>query len=125
MELGPNQTRWVEALESGRYKQVDKRLRVGNSFCCLGVVCDLYDQSLWGGCGDEYYFYSGQSKELSNEVTDWIGLRENDGTPWLEKARERNKELTSLINMNDSGMSFADIAKVLREHPDLYFEESK
>ena len=33
---------WVEALRSGGYKQGRKRLRYGDTYCCLGVLCDLY-----------------------------------------------------------------------------------
>lgn len=43
----PEQVRelWVQALESGKYKQC--RLNLKNKdgkFCCLGVLCDLYIQ---------------------------------------------------------------------------------
>lgn len=33
---------WVEALRSGKYDQTKNTLRRGDSFCCLGVLCDLY-----------------------------------------------------------------------------------
>ena len=32
---------WVEALRSGKYKQGKGRLRDGDTYCCLGVLCDL------------------------------------------------------------------------------------
>ena len=44
----PIARRWVEALRSGEYGQTTHRLRdgepgaLGNGFCCLGVLCDLY-----------------------------------------------------------------------------------
>lgn len=34
--------KWLDALRSGEYKQGDSRLRVGDTFCCLGVLCDLH-----------------------------------------------------------------------------------
>jgi hypothetical protein len=35
--------KWVEALRSGKYKRATHRLRANeDSFCCLGVLCDLY-----------------------------------------------------------------------------------
>lgn len=42
-------TRWIEALRSGEYKQARtklKKIKSGGkeSFCCLGVLCDLYAQ---------------------------------------------------------------------------------
>lgn len=33
--------RWANALRSGKYFQGRGRLRVGNTFCCLGVLCDI------------------------------------------------------------------------------------
>lgn len=34
--------RLAEALESGEYKQIQKKLKgEGNKFCCLGVACEL------------------------------------------------------------------------------------
>lgn len=32
---------WVAALRSGEYKQGRDRLRRGDEFCCLGVLCHL------------------------------------------------------------------------------------
>lgn len=32
---------WLNALRSGQYQQGFGRLKEGNNFCCLGVVCDL------------------------------------------------------------------------------------
>jgi hypothetical protein len=39
--------KWVEALRSGKYEQASGKLRVGNKFCCLGVLCDLVDPEKW------------------------------------------------------------------------------
>lgn len=33
---------WVSALRSGTYSQGHRRLRRLESFCCLGVLCDLF-----------------------------------------------------------------------------------
>lgn len=43
--------KWVKALESGRYKKGKNRLcsiseNGTRSFCCLGVLCDLYDRDM-------------------------------------------------------------------------------
>ena len=34
--------RFVKALRSGKYKQTTGKLQNANSYCCLGVACDLY-----------------------------------------------------------------------------------
>lgn len=48
MELGPNQRRLVDALRSGKYKKAKHCLSDGEGgFCCLGVHCDVEDDSRW------------------------------------------------------------------------------
>lgn len=34
--------KWVAALTDGSYKQGERYLRTNDTFCCLGVLCDLY-----------------------------------------------------------------------------------
>lgn len=33
--------KWIAALRSGAYKQGKGRLRRGDSYCCLGVLCEV------------------------------------------------------------------------------------
>lgn len=33
--------KWVAALRSGKYEQGRQRLRNGDSYCCLGVLCEV------------------------------------------------------------------------------------
>lgn len=33
---------WTEALRSGNYKQGQQRLRADDTYCCLGVLADVY-----------------------------------------------------------------------------------
>lgn len=33
--------KWIEALRSGAYKQGQKQLKKGASYCCLGVLCEV------------------------------------------------------------------------------------
>lgn len=33
--------KWVEALRSGNYKQGYGNLQTGDSYCCLGVLCEI------------------------------------------------------------------------------------
>lgn len=37
-----NVKKFVDALRSGDFKQGRRALRSGDSFCCLGVACELY-----------------------------------------------------------------------------------
>lgn len=44
--LGPNQEKWLKALESGEFKQGSRRLEnlADGSRCCLGVACAIFDE---------------------------------------------------------------------------------
>jgi hypothetical protein len=114
-QLGPLQTKWLEALESGEYKQqTDNVLRNLSGFCCLGVaneVCEL-------GESDRGYLIHTYS---------YIGLRDEEGTFELP-VEDRSTYIgrRSLTTMNDSGMfTFKEIAKYIRENPENVFVESK
>ncbi len=67
--------KWLEALRSGEYQQGRRQLRKGDTYCCLGVLCDLHRKETgegeWGGV----VFDSNPYKTLDNGVTDW-----EDGT---------------------------------------------
>lgn len=39
----------VDALRSGRYKQGKDALRIDDSYCCLGVACDISGLGEWKG----------------------------------------------------------------------------
>jgi hypothetical protein len=64
--------RWVAALRSGGYKQTRGRLRHGDSFCCLGVLCDLHDAGLWQTYGSREV-YAGNTALPPEAVDDWSG----------------------------------------------------
>lgn len=47
-KLNPEfKVRWLAALRSGEYKQGKDYLRKNDSFCCLGVACNLIDPNNW------------------------------------------------------------------------------
>lgn len=39
--MTPLQEEWILALESGKYRQAQGKLKKEEGFCCLGVACDL------------------------------------------------------------------------------------
>lgn len=102
--------RWVDALRSGAYHQGRKRLYrpVDNTYCCLGVLCDLHRQDVGGewvvtaGMQDARYF--GNSVRLPGEVRAWAGL----------KYAALLMPYRSLIVLNDSvGLTFTEIADLI------------
>ncbi len=48
--------RWIAALRSGTYKQGHRCLRnTNNEYCCLGVLCDIVDNTKWKKKTGPYY----------------------------------------------------------------------
>ena len=99
--------RWVEALRSGKYQQGQGTLKYGESFCCLGVLCDLHAKET--GVDWEYDPRRNAQKYLGNtgvppvKVHSWAGIR--------HKANE------VLTNLNDArGYTFEQIADWIEEN---------
>ncbi len=97
--------RWLEALRDGKRKQGKHYLKdVDDTFCPLGVLCDLYNNSLWQISTKEpiglkeHYSYMDSECFIPEPVRNWAG----------------NIDFSSqmmIANMNDnSGYSFQDIA---------------
>jgi hypothetical protein len=61
--------KWIAALRSGKYRQGLGRLRGGdNSYCCLGVLCDVRDSTAWNGNTYTNNSVVGMAKNLLDEV---------------------------------------------------------
>jgi len=144
-ELGPLQTEWVEALESGRYKQTKRYLHRKNDeerFCCLGVACAISvaivkKTVIEESDGGECVCYDGHDSILPPAVQSLFGFFNADAL--MSESGERpefaayikeheistleNKRTTSLTKMNDTGSSFVEIAAFVREFPELTFKK--
>ena len=107
MKLRPEiKKRWVDALRSGQYKQGQNRLKSGDRFCCLGVLCDLSRIDLgenWDN-EDNFNFKSG---ELPQNVMEWAGLSDARGLYSFTSP--------SLTELNDTGVSFVEIAGIIEK----------
>jgi len=105
----------VEALRSGEFQQGNGQLERTASdatpkHCCLGVACrvamrdglDLeVDESRLNTRFDEQQYYAPSS------IVEWYGFRSNHG------GRVGCGAATDLAHLNDSGLSFAEIADVI------------
>lgn len=101
--------KWLTALRSGDYLQGSNRLRLGDKFCCLGVLCDLHAKetnTAWGFAGFNNDEYDGASHTLPKSVRDWAGLGTCSGVRPDENA-------PSLTEINDNGTPFSKIADLI------------
>jgi len=114
---------WIKALESGEYKQGTGCLRrtvlEDDKFCCLGVLCDLYQKKTgkgrWENSGFGIMFFQKERGQLPLEVAEWAGLDSTNPIVW-----DKNPDGTSyewpISNHNDENRSFKDIARILSEN---------
>lgn len=130
-----NRLRWIEALESGKYQQTVRRLRDNRGFCCLGVACDVLDSNGWTrmeSVGAGVYFGNELTK-LPTNIRLALGLKDQDpylfgtavkgGTYYYDAQSHTAREAivgervsASASWWNDEqGLSFAEIAAMLRE----------
>lgn len=69
--------KWVKALRSGKYKQGSEALRNGDTYCCLGVLCDVIDPSGWKDKSLGFY-YDEKCDVLPQTVCDMAGIEESN-----------------------------------------------
>lgn len=124
MKLGPNQTKWVEALESGKFDQGKNALCMNDRYCCLGVACEISDIGVEKTIRDNLTYYGDGSQAAPEIIWKHYGLRDAIGE--FKMAETHDGEIfKALTEMNDSGMTFKEIAKYIRKNPENVFSESK
>lgn len=106
--------KWLEALESGEYKQTTGVLRRegdGNEefrYCCLGVACEVANKF-----SKEDYFELSNGSVLPISLARFIGISEDGG--FKNVVHHGGKSFMRLTYMNDSGVRFKTIARIIRE----------
>lgn len=96
--------KWVAALRSGKYQQGQHELKsCTDKFCCLGVLCDV--KGLPYGDG---FFQLDESTHVDTCLVKRIVVMNG---PSIDKAfYVSNVIQEQLVAMNDSGVSFNEIA---------------
>lgn len=121
-ELGPNQLKWIEALESGRYEQGRSCLCKSEKYCCLGVACRTFgiEES---GRDEGRLIFEGECQWAPLSVIAGLGLRSRAGE-FADGVRF--KAVSNLTDANDLGKAtFSEIAAFCREHPEAVFTEPR
>lgn len=116
MGVKENRQLWLNALRSGEYKQGKFWLCKDDKYCCLGVLCEVYQKhgpgdlnrsENWTGNG-KIVTYDSENSGAPDKVCEWAGFKRGS---YL-----RNNE--GLINLNDGYLSvgFAEIANRIENH---------
>lgn len=100
--------KWLGALRSGEYNQGKGALRINDSFCCLGVLADIYSKDTgakWKSNGAGQMTIESDNGILPTCIMLWAGLKYPN--PQTQKG--------SLANLNDWGKPFIEIADVIEK----------
>lgn len=117
--LNENAKKWVEALRSGRFSKLRFGLRKNDSYCALGVLCELYrieNGGRWETSESGFGIFGGSNTGLPDEVRSWAGLTDSNG----------RYQDGSVMHSNDSmDQSFAEIADIIEFEPEGLFANSQ
>lgn len=136
--------KWVAALRSKKYTQGKKVLKSKSPrgvvrHCCLGVLCELYQQDrrakkmkpMSGGsfkpaekyddgvpAGSLIYDFDERNGTASYatlplRVVKWAGMASDDGQLVEDLYMDNGHNVQTLAELNDSGTSFSEIADVI------------
>jgi hypothetical protein len=100
--------KWIQALRSGKYKQGQAYLRKDDSYCCLGVLCDLNESRQWTPINHPvkkiYSPFPDEDHEvLPKNISEWANLTGFDQE--------------ELIELNDTdNYTFEQIADYIEEN---------
>lgn len=134
--------KWVRALRSKKYRQVAGVLKVQTktgvvSHCCLGVLCELYQQerekakkplldtddhsARESGLSlprtNRVFEFNGEATTLPEAVQKWAGIDDSVASFRRDYILERGKKtFASLAEMNDGGCKFSIIADTIEQY---------
>lgn len=103
--------KWIAELRSGKWKQGKYSLSLNDKFCCLGVLCELaVKENVCEKVNRERdVVYDEEDVSLPLSVTKWAGIK--NSVAYCAGSR-------SLIEENDSGKSFLEIADIIEANID-------
>jgi hypothetical protein len=103
----------LKALRSGEYKQTKEALQDDVGYCCLGVMCDVFEKETGETIrrGTETGQILGDDLDAQEGVAEWVGL-----TPY--KSGGSNTQ-GALIDLNDNeNYTFLQIADFIESEPE-------
>lgn len=110
---------WLKALRSGKYVQGRGTLQTSyNSFCCLGVLCDIAvkNKVIPDPKAQRFEYAYGAAMEegvLPEEVRLWAGLSDNNPSILAGDDRPNQYDLSELND--DREYTFSEIADLIEE----------
>jgi hypothetical protein len=115
----PAEAALIAALRSGEFKQGQLRLRpTSNTFCCLGVACELYrretGQGEWVSTLEDPAHPDLQQFVMPDGTT--VGVLPPSVRKWLGWSSDKGSTSEAcLAERNDSGATFSEIADLIEQ----------
>jgi hypothetical protein len=94
--------KWIKALRSGEFHQAKNRLRVGDNYCCLGVLTVLVDPN-HPDLGEQY---ESAGTVLPIDIRNVTGIKTFSGS----------FRSVNLSGRNDTGSTFEEIADLIEKY---------
>jgi hypothetical protein len=113
---------WLKALRSGEFKQCRGVLCDGEKYCALGVLSVL--ALIHGECTfddrDGVGRFDNKKFGLSFNVMRWANISQEDER-YLNTNEDRvplyyKKKLTSIAELNDQGVGFRELARIIEKN---------
>jgi hypothetical protein len=105
----------LKALRSGEYAQTQELLQDKHGYCCLGVMCAVFEKETGRPLArgslrdDDIEYIEGEDLDAQEGVRRWVGLSDSEGG---------NTSNQSLVQLNDSeGYTFLEIADFIESEP--------
>lgn len=115
---------WVEELRSGKYKQGGDFLCKDDHYCCLGVLCEIYNREVIPtdfktvkhsvDKEADIVYYGHSSDVLPYNVQEWAGMVSDIGSYYDHTTSWQY----SLSELNDGGHSFNELADIIEHEYD-------
>jgi hypothetical protein len=94
--------KWLEKLQDGSYEKGRHQLRnLDNTYCCLGVACDILDPNGWKKL-EHYWKHSREITSMSTTLSRKIGLT--------------IAEQGDLTDLNDNNETWGPVIDYIREN---------
>lgn len=114
---------WLDTLETTDLKQGKGFLCQDEAYCCLGVAEEIYGER--DGVFNGRVSYKDKVFPtrcvLSTEQRDLLGLRSTEGAA-AQDFRSSIGYHDRLTGANDDGVSFKELAEIIRAQPEIFFK---
>lgn len=123
MKLSKSQKKWIKALRSGKYKKGTGNLHMKHdnqedTYCCLGVACDIFKDELniEAVIKGRFVAYDGEDAGLTRIIRNHLNLLSTLGD---------SLNLRSLADINDGiyrkDTDFTNMADHIEKYAEEYF----